>query len=346
MRQLIQLAEEKKLPDSVIRFGIRSLCKRRLASLYRVSAEERFKAQQRLYRSLRQQLAAIATDKANEQHYELPPEFFNLVLGPQHKYSACYWPEGCTTLAQAEEYSLEQIAERAELTDGQRILELGCGWGSLSLWMAQRFPNSEIVAISNSAAQQHYIKARCLEKNIANLTVKKIDINDFIEQMPEKIFDRIVSIEMFEHMRNHVYLLEKLAGYLKAEGKLFIHIFCHKEQTYLFEAKDASDWMSEYFFTGGMMPAFQYPLYWQQAFTLEKQWFVNGKHYQKTAEAWLNNCDNQRAAILPLFAKAYGEKKTHLWLQRWRIFFMACAELFGYRSGEEWHVGHYLFSKY
>lgn len=342
MENIINLAEKKLFPDSFIRIGIRRLCQQRLNQLYATPVEERFNQQKSLYENLKKQEIAVDTQLANQQHYELPSEFFRYVLGPYRKYSSCTWQENCQNLGEAESYSLREICRRAEINDGQTILELGCGWGSLSLWLASHYPSSHITAITNSSLQKQYIQSVCEKNKITNLVVEKVDINNFISN---KTFDRIVSIEMFEHLRNHSNLLNLLDNCLTPDGKMFIHIFCHKELTYLFEIKDSSDWMSKYFFTSGMMPAFTYPLYWQEKFQLENQWLINGVNYQKTAEAWLSNCDTYRSEILDILSTYYGKSDAKIWLQRWRIFFMACAELFGYAGGEEWFVGHYLFKR-
>jgi cyclopropane-fatty-acyl-phospholipid synthase len=292
--------------------------------------------------ALRASPVAIHTDAANAQHYELPPRFFELCLGKRLKYSSCYFLNGDESLDQAEEAMLALYAERAQLADGQDILELGCGWGSLTLWMAQHFPQSSITAVSNSRPQREFIQARCSELGLDNVSVITQDVNRL--ELATAQFDRAVSIEMFEHMRNYDTLLGRIAAWLRPGGKLFVHIFCHRELMYPFETQGDDNWLGRYFFTGGLMPSADTLLWFQNDLRIEQQWRLSGTHYEKTANAWLANQDAHREEVLRVLESAYGDQ-ARLWHQRWRMFWMACAELFGYRGGNEWLVGHYLFAK-
>ncbi len=339
---LLGLAERGMLSDQIIRLGIRRLCAQRLREEHSgdaVAAWNRFQAQ---LAELHESPVAIHTDAANAQHYELPPRFFELCLGKRLKYSSCYFTNGAETLDQAEEAMLALYLERAQLADGLDILELGCGWGSLTLWMAQHFPQSRITAVSNSASQRLFIEARCRTLGLGNVRVITQDANR-LELAPVQ-FDRVVSIEMFEHMRNYATLLGHIGSWLRPRGKLFVHIFCHRELMYPFETTGDDNWLGRYFFTGGLMPAADTLLWFQRDLQIEQQWRLSGTHYQKTANAWLANQDANRDEILRVLESAYGDQ-ARLWLQRWRMFWMACAELFGYRRGNEWLVGHYLFAK-
>ena len=268
--------------------------------------------------------------------------FFEIALGRHLKYSGCYWPEGTASLDAAEAAALEQTCERAGIQDVMSILDLGCGWGSLSLWIAERYPNCRITSVSNSAPQGEFIRQQALERGFRNIEVLTADMNTF---QIARTFDRIVSVEMFEHMRNYSALLERLAGWLEPDGKLFVHIFCHREQPYFFEDRGAGDWMARHFFTGGLMPSEHLMEEFSDALAVEDRWRVNGIHYQKTALAWLDNMDRARGQILAIFAQTYGTTDAERWFQRWRMFFLACAELFGYGDGEEWFVSHSLWSR-
>lgn len=342
MMKIITLAEHKFLPDGLVRFGIRQLLKQRLRDECADDSERQNLRYRQLLDELRRSPIAIDTDAANEQHYEVPSQFYRHVLGKYLKYSSCYWDDQTINLDQAEEQMINLYLQRAELAENQEILELGCGWGSLTLWMAHRFPKSRITAVSNSSSQREYIEQRANDLGLTNIEVITCDVNRL---SLDRQFDRIVSIEMFEHMRNYESLLTKIADWLKPEGKLFVHIFCHRYLAYPFETEGDDNWMGRYFFTGGLMPARDTLLHFQKHLRLESQWDLSGGHYQKTAEAWLRNLDRHQDEIHLLFAETYGENQAKLWLQRWRIFFMACAELFGYHRGNEWMVAHYLFSK-
>ncbi len=345
-RLLIDAMERRWLPDGVIRTGIRKLCKQRLKSLERSSLEDFQDEEMHYLEQLKSSPIAIYALQANQQHYELPPEFFKLVLGKHLKYSSAFWSEQCKTLDQAERDALSIYLERAEIQDGMKILELGCGWGSLTLTLAQSFPKSQIIALSNSAPQRQFIeselKARGLQ-NVKVLTRNIAEVGDLGEEFGA--FDRVVSIEMFEHMKNYEALLEKIGHWLKPEGKLFVHIFTHKLYSYPFEVVGEDNWMGRYFFTGGQMPGRYLLSYFQKHLILERQWAWDGTHYGKTSEAWLNNLDAHEPEVLKIFSQTYGPDQAKIWLQRWRVFFMSCAELFNYKNGTEWGVTHYLFKK-
>ena len=342
MKYALSLAEKGLVPDALIRAGIRKLLRHRLEEINPGNCEERSKLLQRFLQQMRESPIALHTQEANDQHYELPPEFFEKVLGKHLKYSSCYYANGDESLDQAEAAMLELYGERAELAEGQDILELGCGWGSLTLWMAERYRNSRITAVSNSAPQRHFINARCAERGLDNVEVITCDMNEF---RAEGHYDRIVSVEMFEHLRNYSAMLQRANSWLKDDGKLFIHIFVHSRHPYLFEVKSEDDWMSKYFFTGGMMHSDDLLHYLQEDLSLESHWRVSGSHYGRTARHWLEKLDAQRSEILQIFAKTYGADKSGIWLERWRMFFMSCEELFGFDDGQEWWVAHYLMAK-
>lgn len=339
---LITLCERGLIPDALTRIGIRRLCRQRLVEEHAgdaVAAWDRFRT---LLDELRESPIAIETDAANEQHYEVPPAFFKLCLGKRLKYSSCYYPDGGETLDQAEEKMLALYGERAELADGMDILELGCGWGSLTLWMAERYPNARITGVSNSRPQREHIEAQCRTRGLHNVRILTCDVNRLeLEQR----FDRAVSIEMFEHMRNYQSLLGRVASWLRPGGKLFVHIFCHRELMYPFVDRGRDDWMSRHFFTGGLMPAADTLLHFQRDLVIEEQWRLSGRHYERTANHWLENQDRHRDEVLAVLAEAYGPDQAKLWHQRWRMFWMACAELFGLDDGNQWLVGHYRFAK-
>ena len=338
----LRIAESGIAPDRLIRAGIRSLLRQRLVDERRDSLEALREHQRAFVASLRQSPMAVKTRAANEQHYEVPPEFFLHALGKRLKYSCCYYPEGNESLDQAEEHMLALTCERAQVEDGMDLLELGCGWGSLTLWMAEHYPKAHITAVSNSRPQREFILERCRERGLGNVEIITADMNHFTTDL---CFDRILSVEMFEHMRNYELLQRRIASWMKPEAKLFVHIFCHREYAYAFETEGPDDWMGRTFFTGGIMPSYNLLLSFQDDVVIEDQWRVSGKHYQRTAEQWLSNMDRSRRQIMPVLETAYGRKDAALWFRRWRIFFMACAELWGFRSGEEWLVAHYLFRK-
>ena len=340
---LIGLCERGVVPDWLTRLGIRRMCALRLRKERADDAAAAWARFKHCLDGLRNSPLAIHTDAANAQHYELPPRFFELCLGKRLKYSSCYFLNGDESLDQAEDAMLALYLERAHLADGQDILELGCGWGSLTLWMAQHFPQSRITAVSNSRPQREFIEARCKGLGLSNVRVITQDVNRL--ELASGQFDRVVSIEMFEHMRNYDTLLNRIGSWLRPDGKLFVHIFCHRELMYPFETEGDDNWLGRYFFTGGLMPSADTLLWFQRDLRIERQWRLSGTHYEKTANAWLANQDTHRHEVLEVLEQAYGAADARLWHQRWRMFWMACAELFGYRDGNEWLVGHYLFAK-
>ncbi len=343
----IELCENGWVPDFLARFGMRRLMAQRLADESVDRGEAEFGRFRDYLEQLRSSRIALETDAANEQHYEVPAEFFRLVLGENLKYSCCWWDGGMSGsladgLDEAEARMLQLTCERAALQDGQDILELGCGWGSLTVWMARHYPNARITAVSNSNSQREFINSRCAAAGLTNVEVITADANDFTT---EQRFDRVVSVEMFEHMRNYSALMERISNWLVPGGKLFVHIFCHRQLMYPFTTEGEYDWMGKYFFTGGLMPAEHTLLYFQEHLSIEDQWRVSGTHYEKTSNAWLERMDRNRDAVLKVLAEAYGKDQAAVWMQRWRMFFMAVAELFGYRDGTEWMVAHYRFVK-
>lgn len=341
-RQTISWTEGGFVPDAIVRGAIRRLLRARLSALHSDDVEYAEEQTARFLAGMADAPIAPLSHKANEQHYELPADFFVQVLGPHRKYSACFWDDATETLAEAERSALDITCQRAALSDGQTILELGCGWGSLTLYMAQRYPHAAIVAVSNSSAQRAYIVAEARRRHLQNVTVLTCDMNDFTI---ERQFDRVISIEMFEHMRNYARLFARVSDWLLPHGKFFMHIFVHRSVPYAFEAEREDDWMSRYFFSGGMMPSADLPLYFQDHLRLQRRWAWSGLHYARTANAWLANIDERRALVLPLLAATYGSDMAATWLQRWRMFFMACAELWGFNAGREWLVCHYLFER-
>lgn len=338
--------EQGLVPDPLIRFGIRRLLKQRLHDmrLQEVSANGEFiKAHANL---LRQSPLAIMTKQANEQHYEVPTEFYELCLGKHKKYSACFWDENTVELEQAEQNALDISIARAEIQDGMRILELGCGWGSLSLELARRFPRSEVTVVSNSATQRQFIETQAHKRGFTNLRVLTRDLGkeENYDFGPEK-FDRVMSIEMMEHIRNYEKFFSLVAGVMASDAKMFVHIFTHKTTPYFFETEGEDNWMGKYFFSGGQMPARDLFEQFNRDLKVEAKWDWNGTHYQKTLEAWLDKMDQNEEKVRLLFQKAYGADNVEIWVNRWRVFYMACSELFGFNKGEEWAVTHYLLKR-
>jgi cyclopropane-fatty-acyl-phospholipid synthase len=337
----IDLAEKGLAPDWLIRRGIRQLLGKRLIEEFDGDPQRRSARNQALMDELAGSAIAIETDAANQQHYEVPAVFYELALGSHLKYSSALWSEGVESLDEAEAAMLAATCEHAELADGQNVLELGCGWGSLSIWMASQYPNSRITAVSNSNSQRAWIESRALDLGLGNLKVITCDVNQL--ELDER-FDRAVSVEMFEHVRNYRELLRRISGWLNPGGKLFVHIFCHRYLAYPFEIEGDDNWMGRYFFTGGLMPAADTLLHFQDDFALEDRKLYSGTHYARTARAWLENLDSRRNAGRQVMQSVHGDQGD-LWLQRWRIFFMACEELFAYDQGNAWLVGHYRFRR-
>ena len=342
MSLAIQLAEAGKLPDVLVRKGIRQLVATRLADINANDCETGMASLSTFVTNMRGAAIAPVPELANAQHYEVPAEFFHLSLGAQRKYSSCFWMPETKDLDEAEILALNQTCDHADIKDGQSILELGCGWGSLSLWMATHYPNAQITGVSNSNSQREYIMHLAKSMGVTNLNILTADMNVF--EAPST-YDRVVSVEMFEHMRNWQVLYGKVASWLKPNGKFFKHIFVHRNTPYLFEVQGNDDWMSQFFFSGGMMPSDDLPLHFQDNLKLAQRWRWDGTHYEKTANAWLQNMDANAELITPILVQTYGAKDAEMWRNRWRMFYMACAELFGYNNGQEWWVTHYLFEK-
>lgn len=338
----IELCERGLVPDALARAGMRRLIGSRLTGEQARNGEVRSDCLRDFMARASSGPIAQHTDDANEQHYELPPAFFEQVLGSHGKYSGCLFEPGTDGLDVAEEAMLARYAERADLHDGQLILDLGCGWGSFALWAAARYPNARIVAVSNSKHQCHHINETARMRGLDNVAAQTCDINEFAPG--NNVFDRVVSIEMFEHMRNYRELMARISHWLVDDGRLFVHIFCHKLLAYPFSTEGDYDWMGRHFFTGGVMPSENLLLNFQQDLALQDHWWLNGTHYEATSNAWLAAMDANRDAIARVFAETYGADAANRWIQRWRMFFMAVAELFGYHNGNEWGIGHYLFA--
>lgn len=339
MKTALKLVEKGLVPTPLLRRGIRKLCRERLVELEAEYGPDPEAAMARWLEGMRKGPIALVPEAANEQHYEVPGRFYDIALGERKKYSSAFYPTAATTLDEAEVAMLQLTCERARLQDGQDVLEMGCGWGSLTLFMAERYPNSRIHAVSNSHSQKTEILETAAGRGLGNITITTADMNDF---EAEGTYDRVVTVEMFEHMRNWEALLGRVRGWIREDGFFFQHVFAHASRPYAFEVKDESDWMSRYFFTGGMMPSHDMLDQLDIPFELEDRWKVSGTHYARTAEDWLKNLQDRRDEALPILAETYGNDVAEVWFQRWRLFFLACAELFAWDEGNEWFVSHNL----
>jgi cyclopropane-fatty-acyl-phospholipid synthase len=340
-RLAIDWVEQGFVPDAVVRAGIRRLCEQRLREIAADDCEGSAIATETFVAAMDSAELAPVPHLANQQHYEVPARFFDLALGPHLKYSSAWWPGPTRTLEEAEARALGATCAHAGLADGQDVLELGCGWGSLTLWMAAHFRSSRITAVSNSASQREWIESEVRRRGFTNVRVITADMNVFAA--PGR-YDRVVSVEMFEHMRNWRTLFGRVHDWLAPGGRFLMHVFCHRSTPYAFVDGGPSDWMGRHFFSGGMMPSDELPLRFQDRLRFLARWRWDGTHYERTANAWLANVDVRRAAVLDVLGMTYGDDAAQ-WLQRWRVFFMACAELFGYGQGQEWWVSHYLFER-
>mmetsp|Transcript_5110 Transcript_5110/g.5560 ORF Transcript_5110/g.5560 Transcript_5110/m.5560 type:complete len:349 (-) Transcript_5110:28-1074(-) len=335
---ILYIVEKNMLPDFILRLGARTLIRAQLKGLNAVGVEKRMKQRQEFIDSVKVGPIAVMTKDANKQHYEVPAELFYLTLGPYLKYSSCIWPKGVKTLKQAEEAMLKQTCERANIQDGDKVLDIGCGWGSLTTYIATHFPNCDVTCVSNSNSQREFITEKCKTLGLNNVHPITCDINEFTT---DERFDRAVSVEMFEHMKNYKKLMANIASWLNPKGTLFVHIFTHKEHVYHF----TDGWMAENFFTGGTMPSDDLLIYFQEDLNIVKHWRVNGQHYEKTLNTWLKKMDSNKRAIWPILTNTYGKGNETKWWVNWRLFYIGCAETFGFDNGQEWLVSHYLFEK-
>lgn len=337
---LIQMAERRLLPDPVIRLGMRRLLKERLYQEHEVAGGDHAAAVDAFAERQRNSVVTIETHLANEQHYEVPAAFFQRVLGSRLKYSCGWWDDESATLDSSEVAMLRKSCERARIEDGMKILDLGCGWGSMTLWLAEKYPNSQITALSNSKGQRAYIEGVCRRRGYDNVAVITADVGEFDT---DQKFDRVISVEMLEHVRNHESLFSRISDWLVSDGLFFVHVFCHRKLAYTFEQEGEKNWMGRHFFSGGIMPSEDLFNRYQQDLVIKDQWWINGNHYAKTSEAWLEKLDDCHAQAKSILGNANPEESARVLVQRWRMFFMACAELFRFDGGEQWGVAHYLF---
>ena len=338
----VDWTETGLVPDSVIRAGIRRLLDRKLKEIHATDVEKAAIIKNRFVQMMGESPIALVPHLANEQHYEVPAAFYSEVLGRNRKYSCCYWPTGVEDVDSAEDAALQVTAERAGIEDGMKILDLGCGWGSLSLWIAEHFPTASVTSVSNSQSQHDYIVRAAENRGIENIDAQVCDMNDFAAP---GTFDRIVSVEMFEHMRNYPELFRRISSWLEPDGRFFMHIFCHRTTPYEYIDRGPSDWMSRHFFSGGIMPSADLPMRINGDLSIERHWQWNGNHYARTLRAWLDKMDARKDAVMPILEDTYGRDQADRWRMRWRIFFMACEELFAYNGGREWYVSHYLLKR-
>jgi cyclopropane-fatty-acyl-phospholipid synthase len=338
----VDWTETGLVPDSVIRAGIRRLLDRKLKEIHVTDVEKAAIIKNRFVQMMGESPIALVPHLANEQHYEVPAAFYSEVLGRNRKYSCCYWPTGVNDLDAAEDAALQVTAERAGIEDGMKVLDLGCGWGSLSLWIAEHFPKASVTSVSNSRSQRDYIVRAAENRGIENIEVHVCDMNDFAAP---GTYDRIVSVEMFEHMRNYPELFRRISNWLEPDGRFFMHIFCHRTTPYEYIDRGPSDWMSRHFFSGGIMPSADLPMRIGGDLTVERHWQWNGDHYARTLRAWLDKMDARKGAVMPILEDTYGKDQADRWRMRWRIFFMACEELFACNGGREWYVSHYLLKR-
>jgi cyclopropane-fatty-acyl-phospholipid synthase len=343
----MRLVETGYVPDWLIRGVLRLTFHWTLHRRYNTSLEIRSAKKRALIEKFKNSPIAIRTSDPNYQHYEVPTKLFQLVLGKWLKYSCCYWPDNVSDLDQAEEEMLDLTCKRARLENGMSVLDLGCGWGSLSLWIATHYPDCQVLSVSNSNTQKAFIQSQCKARGFHNVTAITADMADF-EYDPrfdrEHKFDRVISVEMFEHMKNYERLLSRIATLLHPDGKLFVHIFSHKEFAREFDADEPTDWMAQTFFSGGTMPSDDLLFYFQNDLKLIDHWRVDGWHYEKTLRAWLKKLDSQKTAVRRIMSQTYGSQNETRWLVNWRLFFLACSEVWGLKDGREYLVSHYLFN--